>query len=139
MWKLLSFSTAVALIVYLVSGLVPLKYVPHDHLLIGFVTAAQLREHEQEEALAMQAPVETDVSTQGLPGVAVTGTGGLIISVAPPLAASISALHVEIAIQFAILLFLPLVFRSIALLRVFPQAITLPLPDPPPRRITAPV
>jgi hypothetical protein len=139
MWKLFSVSTVVALLVYLISGLVPLKYVPHDHLLIGFVTVAQLREHENEEALAMQAPVETDVSTPGLPSVSVTSTGGLIISVAPALAGSISALHVEVALEFAILLFVPLVYRSIAILRVFPHAITLPSPDPPPRRMTASV
>jgi hypothetical protein len=139
MWKLLSVSTVVGLLVYLISGLVPLKYAPHDHLLVGFVTAAQLREHENEEALAMQAPAELRVSTPGLPGVSVTGTGGLIISVAPALAGSISALHVEIGLEFPILLFVPLVYSSISIQHLFPQTITLPLPDPPPRRINASV
>ena len=139
MWKILLVSEILALLVYTISGLVPPKSVPHDHLLIGFVTEEELRAHEAAESLEMQGPAEAPAAASGAPGVVVTGTGGLIISVAPGLAGIISVLHVEIALQFAFLLFVPLAYRSISILKIYPQEISLASPDPPPRRFSIPV
>jgi hypothetical protein len=139
MWKLLSVSTIAALLVSTISGLVPLKYVPHDHLLIGFVTAEQLIEHEKEESLAMQNPAEAQTYPSGPTRATITSTGGHIISVAPVPGGLLSALHVEIAPQFVLRLFVPLIYGSMSILGVLPQTIALPSPDPPPRPINAPI
>jgi hypothetical protein len=131
--------TILALLVYSIGGLVPLSHAPHDHLLIGFVTAEQLRAHEAAESLGMQDLAEASVSASRSLDLAVTGTGGLIISVTPGLAGIVSVAHFEIVLLLAFLLFVSLVSCSVSTLRVLPQATTLPSPDPPPRRILVPI
>jgi hypothetical protein len=131
MRNLVLISTVLALLVYSIGGLVPLKNAPHDHLLLGLVTPEQLRAHEAAESLDMQDSTQGSVNASLPP--AVTVTGGVIISVAPGLVELVSVLHFEILLQLAFLLFVPLVFCSISTLRVFPEAIAIASPDPPPR------
>jgi hypothetical protein len=139
MFKFFSVSAAVALLVYTISGLVPLKYVPHDHILLGFVTPEQLAQHEKEESLGVQNQDEAQVPPWGSSRLALAGTRGLIISVAPVLAGLVSALHVELALQFGLVLLVPLSYGSIAIPRVITQIVILPSPDPPPRPINTPL
>lgn len=137
MGKLFLVSTIVGLLVYSISGLLPLKYAPHDHLLIGPVTAEQLRAHQLSESFEAEqaAQVSTSFATPNI----VNGSRGIIISTASPLAGLLAMLHVEIDLQFAILLFIPFLYYSISIFRLVPHIVTLPSPDPPPRPFYAPI
>lgn len=127
--KLLLVTTVVALLVYTVSGLVPLRYLPHDHLLIGLVTPEQLRAHEAAESLEESGSPSSAPTTAS----AWTATGGLVIAVAPGFAGLISALHLGIAIQLALTLIIVLTCQSLSDLTESPRSVFLASPDPPPR------
>ncbi len=112
-------SVILGLLLYSVSGLLHLKFLPHDHLLLGFVSPEQLRAHETAEAQEL-LDIGVASATPSSGSVAVTPTGGLILSVAPGLNGLILAVHLEISIS-----------------QVLPRTITLASPDPPPRALLA--
>lgn len=134
MYKLLVFAVLVAFLLHKFAGLVPLNMEPHDHILIGSVSPDQLNAHLAAEARELQNSSSTPESTAETPGSAITGTGGMIISISPGLAALISALHGEILLEMGFLLFVSQTCQSLFLIRDLPPAITLASLDPPPRR-----
>lgn len=124
------------LLLYSIGGLLHLNSYPHDHLLLGFVTPEQLRGHEATETQEIQdIAVAPPAPRSG--SVAVTSTGGLILSVAPGLSGLILTLHLEIALQFAFLLFIPLIHYGVSIFHVLLRTVTLASPDPPPRALLA--
>jgi hypothetical protein len=131
-------SVILGLLLYSVSGLLHLKFLPHDHLLLGFVTPEQLRAHEAAEAQDMQGMRVASASPTPSSDVTITPTGGLILSLAPGLSGLILVSYLEIALQLALLLFAPLVYHAISISRLLLQTITLASPDPPPRALLAP-
>ncbi len=129
-------SVILGLLLYSVIGLLHLKFLPHDHLLLGFVTPEQLRAHEAAEAQELlDLGVASAAPSSG--SVAVTPTGGLILSVAPGLNGLILAVHLEIALPLVLLVFTSLVYYGISISQVLPRTITLASPDPPPRALLA--
>lgn len=137
MLKFVSIGVLVALLIYLFSGLLPPKFAPHDHLLIGIVTSEQLRAHEEQEASTGPDAAGNGVLGDRTSSAAVLGAGGVIISITPAIAGSVSALHLEVGLALTLLLSLIPICFSVPRLPVFPLAISLPSPDPPPRRISA--
>lgn len=136
MVKLIPSCVAIALVFYSISGLVPLKYSPHSHLLFGYVTAEQLQAHEAAESLE-----RLDLSTPPYPALdpsrsSTSGNAGVIISVASGLASLISTLHFEIASGVLLVLLIDLVYRTVSLLSPLRQTLPLRSPDPPPRAVS---
>ncbi len=123
--------SVVVVVAYLLSsinGLLPLRHVPHDHLLLGVVTAAQLRAHEAAEAQ------ETDSVAAPQPsGMAITTTGGIILSL-PQNANAIASVHpFEATLSLVLILIAPLTIYRVLLPAVLTQLRFLPVFDPPPR------
>ncbi len=124
-----------AIFVQSISTLLPSKLMPHDHLLVGNVTAEQLRAHLAAEAQEMQnldqtAPVPSSSSNQ----VSVTTTGGRIISEFAGFGL-ILILQLEMALQVVSLLSKPVHVYPIRSVRLRLQAPVLSPPNPPPRPV----
>ncbi len=132
--KLLALVLVLALLLDSLSALLPSRLVLHDHLLIGNVTAEQLRAHLAQEAQELPTPVQPVQAEDSFPpATGVAATGGRIISLLPGLVFILS-LHSELALQIAFVLFVPVLCFLICLSPMRMQARLLPSPDPPPRR-----
>ena len=138
MSKLVCISAILALFVQSFAGLLPLRSVPHTHILIGNVTPAQLRAHEEAEAQAAAVLSNSPAPAAAATARAVTPTGGLIISVAPVSPALASVLHFDSALQPAFWFRSPLSRSACLIPRVAWQTRVLASFDPPPRAGRAP-
>ncbi len=132
MFRYFSFVVVVAFLLSSINGLLPLGHVLHDHLLLGPVTAEQLRAHEAAEAAETQPlPVSPDSASES--NITITLTGGLIVSLASHTENLVSAPQFDGAVWFYVALVAPLAFYLIPTLPVLTQFRILPALDPPPR------
>ncbi len=122
-----------ALLLESIFALLPSGLVAHDHLLVGNVTAEQLRAHLAAEAQEVQ-DLGRSVTVPGSPPnqVSMTSTGGRIISEFPGFG-FILTLQFEMALQVVSLLLIPIFCFSIRSMHLYMQALLLSPPNPPPR------
>ena len=128
MSKLLLVCTVLSLLLYTIIGLVPLKHLPHEHILLGPVTPEQFRAHLAQEEGALQSASRPDAMN-----VSATPTGGRIISIGSAFNILIASGHLEFALQFLLLPVFLLIFHTIFPSRFRRQTNALPSSDPPPR------
>ncbi len=131
--KCIALGLVLAMLVVSASALLPSRLIPHDHLLVGNVTAEQLRAHLAAEAQQLQNPsaVTGPADPSGSPA-AISPAGGRIISVPPGLGLVLN-LHFDLALEAAFLLLIPFLVYFLSELGVSVRAIALGSPDPPPR------
>ncbi len=119
-------------LLYSIPGLLPIRLVPHDHVLFGQVTPEQLRAHEEQEAAADGSALVAPVPL--LSKLVVTPTGGLIISVTPPGDIIGIPLQPEIALVLTTVLLVLEFCAAVVLPQLHGRSLMLPASDPPPRR-----
>ncbi len=132
MYRYFSYCLAIIFLLHSVFGLLPIRFIPHDHWLLGQVTPEQLRAHE--EPAAAEATDITPVKTVSPgPHLAVTPTSGLIISVMPP--GDIVGIPSQLPIALICVTVLLVLEICGAVTGTLPRGwkLVLPLPDPPPR------
>ncbi|MGB8645272.1 MAG: hypothetical protein WCF84_08540 [Anaerolineae bacterium] len=130
--KLLASCLIIALLLESISYLLPSRLVPHDHLLVGNVTAEQLHSHLTKEAQELDSPGNFFADARSA-AMSMTATGGRIISIMPSADGFLLTLHPELALQLAVILFIGAVSFALALPRIRLQTRVLASVDPPPR------
>ena len=136
MSRYFAYCLPILFLLHSVPGLLPIRFVPHDHLLLGQVTPAQLRAHEEQEA-AEAAGLTAENTVPPGPNLVVTPTGGLIISVMPPGDIVGIPTQLPIACISAIVLLVLEICGDVILASPHGWSLVLPSPNPPPRLATA--
>jgi hypothetical protein len=136
MLKLASLAAVLALLLQSMLGMLPLSHIPHEHILIGNVTAEELRAHEAAEATEAEG-LSNPSTLPSSSNVVSTPHGGLIVSLAPPSLGVLSVLHFELALLAALIVLVPLFCFALPNHRFPWQALLLSTPDPPPRSFLA--